>query len=1324
MGGASEPHIDSRLSEIFPSERHWSIFDFGTQDSNGQAIKGMWGIGAYIDEGAKTASLVLSICAGKWLNLAVCDVNSLPRLVPWSPTPIEISEPYIDEGLERERRVSTDRVRIEQSSDGKRRAVSDRLRGRVRGRKRPGESDRIAAFAIDLSGRLEGHQYRMIAVDHKGKEHRPYKLTTYGDGDGLTGHTFSFEQLSVEDIRKFRLLSRPYQNVTFKNVSLKPNFRTVVEVEVEEKAGEERLRRVKSEDRLHLLALCLHEYARKHNALLPQNKDGLEECFENKADFRWMVENVEYVAKGASVNQRKGGNIVVAYDKTLLDKGKGTNVLFLDYSVRFVLTNELAKLGILDMPLEAEIESPKRVGAGEEAVRWTGQGQMSLRLLIPKERVEGLGLVMFDRNRKKFVEAFAKSGPAMPGLDDKSCQWYEADFELPDIAMVETHGGKKYVLAGRRGVTVGRDSRDGAGLVDATAVQGEGGNWAVEYELCSTAHGSLRGAAKQYAGHNMGVLVDGKMISTFVLEDDPGPRAIITGNLTEEQAVALAEQLKLGSPAVRELLIKGIDAGDLGKVKKLLALNRNLLEASCFCTDSRGPLLEATLVSNIEIMRYLLEQGADVNAKVEQAEGQFAGATALHMAAEYGTPDMVELLVSYGANVNAIDGQGFTPLAMAASRAKPGPPVEPDNAIIEHLISSGADVNARGESGLSALTMAVMMQGYWKGQPQDERAEPRLKSLQQTIELLLASGAQKDIFSAAGLGDTERVAAILEQDPSTVSARRAFGMEPLQMAAMGGHRETVRLLVERGGNVFTRDVSDSPFRYAALVGDLEMFKLLEQLRDKYKDRMRAGRREIYYYRTAMNSAIQQGHGEIVAHLVDQERDIKAELMEYGLLEAAGEGQVEVVRILLERGAQVYASATLYKAAESVYDRADPDATMERYIAIAKLLIESGADVNWKYTTGSTPLLRAASNLRSYEHKSVNTAFFKLLMENGADVNARGKDRKAGVALICAVRADNLELAKLLLEAGADPLAHGERASDVYNCMEVARGEENKEMIALLAKYAEPGYAAMKKIFGGTIKEFVEVVTKKNDEALMGVTSDSREYGRQQWPKHAEKIRTDYEGHYELLEKIVGVGTSRGFAALFLPRPEGGEQRYSKLLLMQFPDGGWRVLQFYPTDDSPDDAFKEARNAYESYDSYQRAVFDAAGRLEDVAAEIPTGMTTEMPDQGRLTVRVKDGNLRFDFLDQPEGRYKAVEVHKDKVKCWRSKDLLGVAGKLKLEKGDLRLEAKDGKATLSAPGKQYVIDAHEGKVRVQYEGKVLMADKFTFELPALELNSRS
>jgi ankyrin repeat protein len=459
------------------------------------------------------------------------------------------------------------------------------------------------------------------------------------------------------------------------------------------------------------------------------------------------------------------------------------------------------------------------------------------------------------------------------------------------------------------------------------------------------------------------------------------------------------------------------------------------------------------------------------------------------------------------------------------------------------------------------------------------------------------------------------------------------------------------------------------------------------------------------------------HGHTVEHDAEVDGAVDQEYRK-ALLEAAEKGRANTVRQLLKRGGAVHGGAALLKAAESVYDRADPDVTMQNYVEIATLLIEAGADVNYRDRQDATPLLRAASSLVSYEHKSVNTDFFRLLIENGADVNAACGDPKRELALTSAVRADNLELAEMLLEAGADPLAAKELSGRDRTVLEIARDDGSKEMVELLAKYAEPGLEDLKKRLEGTLKAFVEAVTTKDDEALMQVTGDR--HGKDMWLKRADKIRTDYEGHYELLDQMLSVGQARGFASVVFAKPESSEQKYSKLWLMKFPDGKWRVLGYLGINDGPEDAFEWARRGYEMFYRYQKAVFDAAGRLEEVAPEIPTGMYPEMPYWGGVTLSVADGSLWFDFFGEPEGQYRAVQVLADRVKHWRGESNLGVARKLTMEKGDLKLHAENGKATLSARGKQYVIDAHEGRVRVQAEGKVLTGDRFTFELPTLDL----
>jgi ankyrin repeat protein len=63
----------------------------------------------------------------------------------------------------------------------------------------------------------------------------------------------------------------------------------------------------------------------------------------------------------------------------------------------------------------------------------------------------------------------------------------------------------------------------------------------------------------------------------------------------------------------------------------------------------------------IQTARYLVDHGADVNAA-----GQF-GWTALHAATYQGLNDVVELLVSKGAKIDAMDGLGQTPLSISLS---------------------------------------------------------------------------------------------------------------------------------------------------------------------------------------------------------------------------------------------------------------------------------------------------------------------------------------------------------------------------------------------------------------------------------------------------------------------------------------------------------------------------------------------------------------------------------------------------------------------------------------------------------------------------------
>jgi ankyrin repeat protein len=69
------------------------------------------------------------------------------------------------------------------------------------------------------------------------------------------------------------------------------------------------------------------------------------------------------------------------------------------------------------------------------------------------------------------------------------------------------------------------------------------------------------------------------------------------------------------------------------------------------------------------------------------------------------------------------------------------------------------------------------------------------------VDELLASDPQLDIFEAAALGRTERVAELLDRDSGLVSAWADDGFTALHLAAYFRHPDTARLLVDRGALV-------------------------------------------------------------------------------------------------------------------------------------------------------------------------------------------------------------------------------------------------------------------------------------------------------------------------------------------------------------------------------------------------------------------------------------------------------------------------------------------------------------------------------------------
>ena len=150
----------------------------------------------------------------------------------------------------------------------------------------------------------------------------------------------------------------------------------------------------------------------------------------------------------------------------------------------------------------------------------------------------------------------------------------------------------------------------------------------------------------------------------------------------------------------------------------------------------------------------------------------------LHQSVAEGDVEKVRELLRLGADPNRKIEHSGMPLHSLA-RASCGP--EHDE-IFDLLIAHGADVNAIDDDGQSPLTHATMND--------DER----------WVQRLLDAGAEVRIVDAIRMNDMKRLKAIVDSNPNEMGKKFEFGMTPLMLAADLGRIELVKILLDRGAD--------------------------------------------------------------------------------------------------------------------------------------------------------------------------------------------------------------------------------------------------------------------------------------------------------------------------------------------------------------------------------------------------------------------------------------------------------------------------------------------------------------------------------------------
>ncbi len=446
------------------------------------------------------------------------------------------------------------------------------------------------------------------------------------------------------------------------------------------------------------------------------------------------------------------------------------------------------------------------------------------------------------------------------------------------------------------------------------------------------------------------------------------------------------------------------------------------------------PLIEAVKGRNVEAVRSLLKQRADVNAR------QGDGATALHWAVHRNDDTVLDLLLRAGAKPDLADDTGATPLYLAC--------LNRSAKTIERLLQARANPNAALVTGETVL-MTCARTGEAAG-----------------VRALVARGAnvnvkepghdQTALMWAAAQSHPDAVDALLKGGADVRVRSRSYTQTVTSEVTQRAGREELNYSVQRGGS--------TPLLFAARSGDAESVKLLVEAGADVNDTLADGA-------SALVIAAHSGHTRAATVLLEKGADPNAADIGYTALHAAIlRSDLDLVKTLLAHkanpNAQITKGTPVRRTSQDfelpkILIGATPYLLAARFLEadIMRALAAGGADTRLPMNDGATPLLAAAgmgivapaqderrgTNRRGLaivdggkiepETQVLETVSTALSL--GSDIN--GTNPAGETALHVASNQGYDSVVKLLVERGADLNARNAKGLTALGALEARAG---------------------------------------------------------------------------------------------------------------------------------------------------------------------------------------------------------------------------------------------------------------------------------------------
>ena len=279
------------------------------------------------------------------------------------------------------------------------------------------------------------------------------------------------------------------------------------------------------------------------------------------------------------------------------------------------------------------------------------------------------------------------------------------------------------------------------------------------------------------------------------------------------KSLALAALVTIGAGGAPLTLADAVKAGNADAARAILATPAGKASVNTPEPDGTTALHWATRADEVAIARMLVGAGANANAANRY------GVTPLSLAADNASGDLVEVLLKAGADAKMQVKDGETVLMAAARTGNPK--------AVQLLIDAGAVVDAREQRlGETALMWAAA-----ENHPEAEKiliahgADVNLRTSDlkyskdrfglEGVLTILPHGRWTPLMYAARQGSLE-AARVLADAGADLSARDPDNSTPGIIATINGHYDVAAMLVEHGADPNLADSSGMALLYAAV----------------------------------------------------------------------------------------------------------------------------------------------------------------------------------------------------------------------------------------------------------------------------------------------------------------------------------------------------------------------------------------------------------------------------------------------------------------------------------------------------------------------------